>query len=180
LKLIPLYPVVSGLLANPRVKIVIDDGRRWLRNHRGQGFDVVIMNTTFHWRSFASNVLSVEFLRLAGSVLNTGGIVMFNATGSSEVHRTAALAFPNAMRFANLMVGSRDRIEIDVERWEAVMKGYFIEGEPVLGEGESGRAALARNKARLRVVDRLGATADNWDSVETRQQSSRAPKACAW
>jgi spermidine synthase len=111
LKLIPLYPVVSGLLANPRVKIVIDDGRRWLRNHRGQGFDVVIMNTTFHWRSFASNVLSVEFLRLAGSVLNTGGIVMFNATGSSEVHRTAALAFPNAMRFANLMVGSRDRIE---------------------------------------------------------------------
>jgi hypothetical protein len=37
------------------------------------------------------------------------------------------------------------------------MKGYFIEGEPVLGEGESGRAALARNKARLRAVDRLGA-----------------------
>ena len=56
LKLIPSYPVVADLLANPRVKIVVDDGRRWLRNHRGQGFDVVIMNTTFHWRSFASNV----------------------------------------------------------------------------------------------------------------------------
>ena len=63
LKIIPSYPVVADLLANPRVKIVLDDGRRWLRNHCGQGFDVVLMNTTFHWRSFASNVLSVEFLR---------------------------------------------------------------------------------------------------------------------
>ena len=169
LKLIPSYPVVAGLLTNPRVKIVLDDGRRWLHNHRGQGFDVVIMNTTFHWRSFASNVLSVEFLRLVGSVLNPGGVVMFNATGSSEVHRTAAVAFPDAMRFANLMVGSRDRIEIDVERWEAVMEGYFIEGAPVLGDGESARAALARNKARLRAVDKPGASADDWDSVETRQ-----------
>jgi predicted membrane-bound spermidine synthase len=84
LKLIPSYPVVAGLLANPHVKVVLDDGRRWLRNHRGQSFDVVIMNTTFRWRSFASNVLSVEFPRLVGSVLNPGGIVMFNATGSSE------------------------------------------------------------------------------------------------
>ena len=169
LKLIPRYPVVAGLLANPRIKIVVDDGRRWLRNHCGQGFDVVIMNTTFHWRSFASNVLSVEFLRLVGSVLNPGGIVMFNATGSAEVHRTAVVAFPDAMRFANLMVGSRDRIEIDVERWEAVMEGYFIKGATVLGEGESAQAALARNKARLSAVDKPGASDDDWDSVETRE-----------
>ena len=169
LKLIPRYPVVAGLLANPRIKIVVDDGRRWLRNHCGQGFDVVIMNTTFHWRSFASNVLSVEFLRLVGSVLNPGGIVMFNATGSAEVHRTAVIAFPDAMRFANLMVGSRDRIEIDVERWEAVMEGYFIKGATVLGDGESAQAALARNKARLSAVDKPGASDDDWDSVETRE-----------
>ena len=145
LKLIPRYRVVAGLLANPRVKIVIDDGRRWLRNYRGQGFDVVIMNTTFHWRSCASNVLSVEFLRLVQSVLNPGGIVMFNATGSAEVHRTAATVFPDAMRFANMMVASRDPIQVDVARWEAVMKRYVINGTPVVGDGEADRAALARN-----------------------------------
>ena len=70
LKLIPRYRVVAGVLANSRVKIVIDDGRRWLRNYRGQGFDVVIMNTTFHWRSCASNVLLVG-CRLGNR--NTGG-----------------------------------------------------------------------------------------------------------
>ena len=169
LKLIPRYRVVAGLLANPRAKIVIDDGRRWLRNYRGQGFDVVIMNTTFHWRSCASNVLSVEFLRLVQSVLNPGGIIMFNATGSAEVHRTAATVFPDAMRFANMMVASRDPIQIDVARWEAVMKRYVINGTPVVGDGEADRAALARNTERLTAVDKPGSSADDWDSVETRQ-----------
>ena len=169
LKLIPRYRVVAGLLANPRVKIVIDDGRRWLRNYRSQGFDVVIMNTTFHWRSCASNVLSVEFLRLVQSVLNPGGIIMFNATGSAEVHRTAAIAFPDAMRFANMMVGSPDPIQVDVGRWEAVMKRYIINGTPVVGDGEADRAAIARNTKRLTAVDKPDSSADDWDSVETRQ-----------
>ena len=76
---------------------------------------------------------------------------------------------PDDGRFANLMVGSRDRIEIDVERWEAVMEGCFIDGAPVLSDGESARGALALNKARLRAVDKPGASADDWESVETRQ-----------
>jgi hypothetical protein len=47
------------------------------------------------------------------------------------------------------------------------MEGYFIKGATVLGDGESAQAALARNKARLRTVDKPGASADDWDSVET-------------
>ena len=127
------------------------------------------MNSTFHWRSCASNVLSVEFLRLVQSVLNPGGIVMFNATGSAEVHRTAAIAFPDAMRFANMMVGSPDPIQVDVERWEAIMKRYVINSTPVIGDGESDRAAIARNTKRLSAVDKPDSSADDWDSVETRQ-----------
>ena len=169
LKLIPRYQVVASLLSNPRVRIVIDDGRRWLRKYQGQGFDVVIMNTTFHWRSCASNVLSVEFLRLVQSVLNPGGILMFNATGSAEVHRTAATVFPDAMRFANLMVVSRDPIQIDVARWESVMRNYVINGTPVVGDSEADRAALARNSERLTAVDKSASPADDWNSVETRQ-----------
>ena len=126
-------------------------------------------------------MLSVEFLRLVGSVLNPGGIVMFNATGSSEVHRTAAVAFPDAMRFANLMVGSRDRIEIDVERWEAVMEGYFIEGAPVLSDGESARAASS-HAIRNGSVPSINLVPAPTIGTASRpaSTSSRAPKACAW
>jgi spermidine synthase len=166
LQLIPRYPVVASLLENPRIKIVLDDGRRWIRNHKGEKFDVVVMNTTFHWRSFASNVLSREFLDLVNSVLNPGGVVMFNATGSSEVQRTAAFSFADSMRFATLAVGSNAPIVIDTDRWESVMQGYAIDGAPVVSDDDAGRDALDRNHARLRAIDEAGADAGEWDSIE--------------
>ncbi len=166
LQLIPRYPAVASVLENPRVKIVIDDGRRWIRNHQGEKFDVVVMNTTFHWRSFASNVLSKEFLTLVGTVLNPGGVVMFNATGSSEVHRTAAMSFSDSLRFATLAVGSNAPIVIDNDRWETVMQGYAIDGAPVVSDDDAGRDALDRNHARLRAVDEAGLDKGEWDSIE--------------
>ena len=166
LQLIPRYPMVASVLENPRVKIVIDDGRRWIRNHQGEKFDVVVMNTTFHWRSFASNVLSKEFLTLVGTVLNPGGVVMFNATGSSEVHRTAAMSFSDSLRFATLAVGSNAPIVIDNDRWETVMQGYAIDGAPVISDDDAGRDALDRNHARLRAVDEAGLDKGEWDSIE--------------
>ncbi len=168
LALIPRYPVVASLLENSRIKIVLDDGRRWIRNHKGEKFDVVVMNTTFHWRSFASNVLSREFLDLVGTVLNPGGIVMFNATGSSEVQRTAALSFNDSLRFATLAVGSNAPIEIDADRWESVMQGYTIDGAPIVSEDDASRDALDRNIARLRAVDEAGLDRGEWDSIERR------------
>ena len=83
------------------------------------------------------------------------------------MHGTAAATFPDAVRFANMMVGSQGPIEIDAERWEAIMEGYYIDGAPVL-EGGAGRVALARNIERLRAIDRLGAGPGDWDSIETR------------
>lgn len=166
LSLIPRYSMVASLLENPRIKIVLDDGRRWIRNHRGEKFDVVVMNTTFHWRSFASNVLSQEFLTLVGTVLNPGGVVMFNATGSSEVQRTAALSFTDSLRFATMAVGSNAPIVIDNERWEIVMQGYAIDGAPVVSDDDAGRDALDRNHARLRAVDEAGLDKGEWDSIE--------------
>jgi hypothetical protein len=41
LELIGRYPEVAPLLANPRVSIEIDDGRRWLRAHPEERFDLV-------------------------------------------------------------------------------------------------------------------------------------------
>ncbi|MGA7242584.1 MAG: fused MFS/spermidine synthase, partial [Terracidiphilus sp.] len=62
--LIQQRPMVSSLLRNPKVHIVIDDGRRWLVSHPDRRFDFILMNTTFNWRSNATNLLSVEFLQL--------------------------------------------------------------------------------------------------------------------
>src|SRR5436305_2648865 len=61
LRLIQKYPAVRNLLTNPKVNIVIDDGRRWLVRNQQTKFDVVVSNTTFHWRAHISELLSKEF-----------------------------------------------------------------------------------------------------------------------
>ncbi len=50
LTLIAKYDQVKSLLKNPKVDIVVDDGRRWLNRHPESKFDFIVMNTTWNWR----------------------------------------------------------------------------------------------------------------------------------
>lgn len=111
LALIEARPSVAPLLADPRVHIHIDDGRRWLRRHPQARYDLVVMNTTFHWRAYITNLLSREFLTLAREHLEPAGILAFNATGSPDTLYTAAQVFPYAFRWKEsnfVYAGNRD------------------------------------------------------------------------
>jgi spermidine synthase len=57
------------------------------------------MNTTLHWRNHASNLLSVEFLRLARQHLSLGGVLFYNIAGSEDAMATALAVHPYALRF---------------------------------------------------------------------------------
>jgi len=61
--LIAKTPEVASLLTNPKVAIVTDDGRRWLRANPGRRFDAIVSNTNWHFRANVTNLLSAEFLR---------------------------------------------------------------------------------------------------------------------
>ena len=81
--LIAKEPDVASLLTNPKVSIVTDDGRRWLRANPARRFDAIISNTTWHFRANTTNLLSAEFLGLIKSHLNPGGIFFYNTTDST-------------------------------------------------------------------------------------------------
>jgi predicted membrane-bound spermidine synthase len=132
LKLIPQYPAVASLLRNPRVRITIDDGRRWLVRNPVEKFDAIVMNTTFHWRSHVSNLLSVDFLRIARQHLNRGGVLFYNTTGSEDVMATGLAVYPHALRFLNCLAVSDSPIAFDRVRWRAVLLGYVIDGKHVI------------------------------------------------
>ena len=57
LALIAQQPEVASVLRNPKVTIITDDGRRWLSHHPELRYDAIISNTTWHFRSNASNLL---------------------------------------------------------------------------------------------------------------------------
>lgn len=130
-QLIAHAPEVASLLRNPKVTIVNDDGRRWLRAHPDRHFDAVVSNTTWHFRASATNLLSVEFLDLVRRHLNPGGIFFYNTTGSARVQRTGCLAFAHGARFTNHMVVSDQPIAWDFQRWRRVLESYRIDGKPV-------------------------------------------------
>lgn len=109
-------PEVSPLLRDTRVHIHIDDGRRWLRRNEAERFDLIVMNTTFHWRALSTNLLSSDFLHLARNHLNPGGILAFNATGSPDALKTAATVFLFAYRWKDsnfIYAGDHNFTQID-------------------------------------------------------------------
>jgi len=131
LRLIPLYPEVAGLLQNPKVEVVIDDGRRWLLRNPQRKFDVIVMNTTHNWRAHVTNLLSLEFLQLIRTHLGPGGVHFYNTTWSDEAQITGVTVFPYGLRVWNCLAVSDSPIQIDRERWRNVLSAYRIEGKPV-------------------------------------------------
>lgn len=145
LELIPRYPSVASVLRNPKVEIVIDDGRRWLARSAGKKFDLIVQNTTWHWRAHVTNLLSTEYLELVRARLGPGGVFYFNTTASPEVQKTAATSFPNALRIGTFVAVSDAPLTLDRERLRLEIEAYRIDGAPVLDVARADdRAALAK------------------------------------
>jgi predicted membrane-bound spermidine synthase len=132
-------PRVAGALLNPKVEIVIDDGRRFLRRTPRQ-FDLIVQNTIVYWRAHATSLLSREYLELSRRHLKPGGVLYFNTTMSTAAQKTGATVFPHAVRFQNMLIASDQPVTIDRARFQAALDAWRIGGEPVLPPG---RAAAA-------------------------------------
>lgn len=130
-KLIAKYDEVKSLLENPKVRIIIDDGRRWLARNPGAKFDAIVMNTSYNWRAQMSNLLSREFHDLAKTHLAPRGVLYFNTTSSKAVLRTGALSFPHALRFVNFLMVSESPLTPNKTRLREQLVNYRIDGKPV-------------------------------------------------
>ena len=129
LQLIKAQPDVQSILRNPKVRIIEDDGRRWLGHHPEMRFDAIVSNTTWHFRANVTNLLSLEFLELVKQHLNPGGVFFYNTTDSRRAQRTACTAFPYGARFSNHMVVSQTPIAWDFAGWRTVLENYRIDGK---------------------------------------------------
>ena len=97
------YPEQRAAWAEPRVTVHIDDGRRWLRLHPQAKWDLIVMNTTYHWRSNSTLLLSREFHEVLKSRLNAQGVLCFNATGSLDALYTASRVYAHAYSYENFV-----------------------------------------------------------------------------
>jgi spermidine synthase len=158
LRLIRQFPEVASILQNPKVHIEIDDGRRWLVRNPDRKFDVIVMNTSYNWRSNMSNLLSVEFLQLVRRHLNPGGVHFYNTTDSTEALLTGVNVFPFGMRLMNFMAVSDTPLRLDADRWRDVLENYKIDDKPVFD--------LSQELSRRRLGEMLSITATMDRSAE--------------
>jgi predicted membrane-bound spermidine synthase len=137
LELIARYPAVASLLRNPKVTIIIDDGRRWLISHPERTFDLTVMNTSVHQRAYSTNVLSVEFLQMVKRHLNRGGVHYYNTTYSEEALHAGVSVFPYALRIANFLAVSDSPLRLERQVWQQRLARYTIDGLPVVVPGDA-------------------------------------------
>lgn len=132
------YPVQARALEDPRVNIVIDDARRWLRLHPQQTYDLVIMNTTWHWRANSSFLLSQEYLQLVRTHMKPGAVMAFNATDSPDAFYTATQVFEHAYRYGNFIFAAdfdfRERKDSAEAR--SIYAQVRIEDEPLFTQND--------------------------------------------
>jgi spermidine synthase len=166
LPLIRQHQGVASLLDNPKVHVVIDDGRRWLVSHPHQRFDLILMNTTYNWRANVTNLLSMEFLRLMRQHLEVGGIGYYNTTSSPEVQATGASAFPYALRVANFLAVSDSPIMYDREKLRSILASYRIDGRSVFDLSKSAYQNRLEDIASLPQIEDSEST--RFGSIEDR------------
>jgi spermidine synthase len=174
LEVIRRYPVVAPVLRNPKVDVVIDDGRRWMLRNRTRKFDVIVMDTIYYWRAHATNLLSVEFLDLAREMLKPGGVLYYNTTFSRDAQHTGAEHFPYAYRLGPFMAVSDSPIQVDVDRWRNILLSYKLEGKAILDP------AAADDRVELEhILEKAGTLPGNSyvsEGMETRENILRRTK----
>ena len=142
LQLVRAHPEVSSILSDRRLRIHVDDGRRWLARHPEQRYDLIVMNTTLHWRAYATVLLSVESLMLMRRHQAAGGIMTFNTTGSPDALWTASKVFPFARLYSNFAyVSDHDFTRIGTERAQRVYR-VADDGKALFDPADAGDAAV--------------------------------------
>ena len=120
---------------DPKINIHIDDGRRWLKRNSDKKYDLIIMNTTYHWRSGATNLLSQEMMEIAKNSLNPNGIIAFNSTRSPDTLKTAQSVFKYAYwGTLGFIYVSDSMIKIDEVIAKDRLDKLVLDGRPLFNE----------------------------------------------
>ena len=118
------FPVFAGILGDRRVRVVVDDGRRYLER-TGDRFDVILMDPLRTTSAYSGNLNSRQFFSLAGSRMTPAGILMVGGIGDNPVIRHTLLEeFKYVRAYAGFSLASRLPFHQSLERRERLLGAY--------------------------------------------------------
>jgi spermidine synthase len=136
------FPEVNhGVLADPRVRVTLDDGRNYLLV-TPRAYDVVSVDTLDPKHAGNGNLYTREFYELSRRVLNPGGIFVqwlpYHQVDNESlklIARTFQHVYPHATLWLNrfkgysLLLGTREPLRIDVAQLEARFAVPAVQGD---------------------------------------------------
>jgi predicted membrane-bound spermidine synthase len=107
------YPALRSILNDPRITYEITDGRSYIMQ-RERTYDVIEADALRPNSAYAGNLYSEEYFRLVLDHLNPGGLAVTWAP-TERVRTTFTQVFPHYVDFGDILIGSNEPIELDVQ-----------------------------------------------------------------
>lgn len=146
------YPPLMALLADPRLQVVIEDGRRALHSGLAR-YDVIEADALWPTVAYAGNLYSVEFFEMCARRLKPGG-VLCTWSPTPRVYSSFVSAMPHVIGLGDheILLGSNEPLEVDRRAWAA-----RLQSAPVRAYlGGDGLASTEWILERLRPLHRSG------------------------
>jgi spermidine synthase len=113
-------PELASFLADPRLVLRLEDGRRALEALPGEAYDSIETDAIWPESAGSGNLYSLEFFETCARRLRAGGI-MCTWAPTPRVRATFRSVFPHVLDVDSgvILIGSRYPIQIDRPAWEA-------------------------------------------------------------
>jgi len=120
------YAPMRSLLSDPRLRIVVDDGRRALQSSDAR-YDVIEADALWPMVAYAGNLYSEEFFTMCASRLKPGGLLCTWAP-TPRVYSTFVTVMPHVIGLGDrqILIGSMEPLEVDLLAWRARLRSAEV------------------------------------------------------
>jgi predicted membrane-bound spermidine synthase len=126
-ELLASTPQGRYLEASGKLRLIHDDGRRWVQAHPDETFDFITLWPLHAAHAYSGNLYSREFLETLASRLSDSGLLYLRTADSYSTARTLATVFPHLVRISvDRYVAGRQPFRFDPRR--AALDGETIAG----------------------------------------------------
>jgi predicted membrane-bound spermidine synthase len=113
-------PLFDPILSDPRLEIVVDDGRRELLRTK-ERFDLILMDPIRSTTAYSTNLYSRQFFELAARHLTPGGVLLVWLDEFFVIPRTLASALPHLRCYAGFCLASNQPMRENPERRQELL-----------------------------------------------------------
>ena len=119
-------PFIKEDLSDPRVNLIIDDGRRFLLRTK-EKYDLILIDPIRVSTSYSNNLYSYQFFEIISRHLARGGVFMAWLNEHKVLPKTIQSAFSNVRMYKFFCLASNSPFQKDNEREKRLVASFLPE-----------------------------------------------------